>query len=227
MTQAAGIHHIAIMSGDMKGQIEFFSQVLGCPLAAVFDMHGVEGALHAFLKLNDHCYFSIVQMPGVAEIPIELGKTHSGTGADICAPGAMQHIAFNVDDMDQLLAMRDRIRSHGVNVIGPVDHGFCHSIYFAGPDQLTLEVTTPMMTIEATTWVDPKALEALGISAEEGERFMRPPQYTGPSPVPQPPYDPAMPHQTFPQKMYLKLLSLPDEEFSRRTSYPDPPIKAA
>ena len=108
--QLTGIHHIAIMSADIKKHIEFFSDVMGCELSALFHMHGVPGGLHAFLHLNDSCYFSIVQMNEAKDIPIEMGKTHSGTGANACAPGTMQHLAFNVDTLDDLLAMRDRLR---------------------------------------------------------------------------------------------------------------------
>ena len=60
----------------------------------------------------------------------------------------MQHLALNVDDDAQLIAMRDRIRSRGVNVIGPIDHGFCKSIYFAGPEHLTLEISTSRAAID-------------------------------------------------------------------------------
>ncbi|MEM8615708.1 MAG: VOC family protein, partial [Pseudomonadota bacterium] len=159
MVKATGVHHLAVMSADIKSHIEFFSDVLGCKLSAIFDMHGVPGALHAFMHLDDHCYFSIVQMPQVADIPIELGVTHAGTGAGLSAPGTMQHLAFKVDTMDQLVAMRDRIRTKGVNVIGPINHGVCDSIYFAGPDQMTLEVATSQTEIDQSKWIDPTVLE--------------------------------------------------------------------
>ena len=67
--QPNGVHHLAFMAADIKKHIAFFSQVMGCPLVAIFDMHGVPGALHAFLKMNDHSYFSIVQMPDLEKIP--------------------------------------------------------------------------------------------------------------------------------------------------------------
>ena len=52
------------------------------------------------------------------------------------------YVAFDVADHYELLAMRDRIRSRGVNVMGPIHHGMCDSIYFAGPEGLTLEIAT-------------------------------------------------------------------------------------
>ncbi|CAN5394914.1 hypothetical protein BH10PSE5_BH10PSE5_10570 [soil metagenome] len=222
--QPTGIHHLAFMAGDIKKHIAFFSEVMGCPLVALFDMHGVPGGLHAFLRMNDHSYFSIVQLPNVDDIPIELGKTHAGNGALPCAPGALQHLAFRVDTDADLVAMRDRIRSHGVNVIGPIDHGMCRSIYFAGPDQMTLEVATSHEPIDPARWIDPTVLEKAGISVEEAQRFKAPAAYTGPSPVSQPPYDPAKPHMAYPQETYLQMISLPDEVITKAGSYSEPPV---
>ena len=225
MTQPTGIHHIAVMSADIKPHIAFFSEVLGCPLVGLFGMHGVEGGLHAFLRLNDYCYFSIVQLPGAADAKIVLGQTHAGSGAAASAPGTLQHLAFNVDTENALLGMRDRIRSHGVNVFGPIDHGMCKSIYFGGPDHMTLEVATSPAPLDAELWIDPATLNAAGIDATEAHRYRAPIGYSGPSPVQQPPYDPAMPHESMPMARYLQLLATPDEIVSAHASYPDPPVK--
>jgi hypothetical protein len=110
----------------------------------------------------------------VDAIPVEIGRTHAGSGALPSAPGTLQHLAFNVDTIADLLAMRDRIRSHGVNVIGPIDHGMCRSIYFAGPDRMTLAVATSAVAIDAAQWIDPAGLAKAGISAEEAARFKAP-----------------------------------------------------
>ncbi|MBI5941405.1 MAG: VOC family protein [Caulobacterales bacterium] len=222
----SGIHHLAFMAGDIKKHIAFFSEVMGCPLVALFDMHGVPGGLHAFLKMNEHSYFSIVQLPDVDKIPIRLGETHAGSGALPSAPGTLQHLAFRADSLEGLIAMRDRIRSHGVNVIGPIDHGMCQSIYFAGPDQMTLEVATATGGIDPALWIDPAVLAKAGISDAEAERFKAPAAYTGPSPVPQPAYDEGKPHMAYPKEAYLKMLAIPDEALTAGASYAEPPVKA-
>ena len=221
-----GIHHLAFMAGDIKKHIAFFSEVMGCPLVALFDMHGVPGGLHAFLRMDDHSYFSIVQLPGVDDIPIELGRTHAGRGEMPSAAGTLQHLAFQVRTDDDLIAMRDRIRSHGVNVIGPIDHGMCKSIYFAGPDHMALEVATSQKPIDPTRWIDPAVLAKAGISDTEAARFTAPAAYDGPSPVPQPPYDPAKPHMTYPESAYRRMLEIPDEVITNSASYAEPPVKA-
>jgi catechol 2,3-dioxygenase-like lactoylglutathione lyase family enzyme len=227
MIKANGIHHIAIMAADIRAHIAFFSDVLGCRLAAIFDMHGVPGGVHAFLHMEDHSYFSVVQLPGVGDIPIALGVTHAGTGAGPSAPGTMQHLAFRVGNHADLLAMRDRIRSRGINVIGPLDHGMCHSIYFAGPDQLTLEVATSSEAIDPRAWIDPEVAARVGIGADELHTFTAPDAYAGEGGnVAQPPYDPAKPHQAYPADMYQKMLTIPDAEIAAATKF-EPPVKVA
>ncbi len=224
--QPTGIHHLAFMAGDIKKHIAFFSQVMGCPLVALFDMHGAPGGLHAFLRMNDHSYFSIVQLPKVDEIPIEIGKTHAGNGALPSAPGTLQHLAFRADSDEDLLAMRDRIRSHGVNVLGPIDHGMCRSIYFAGPDQMTLEVACSTQAIDPARWIDPAVLAKAGINAEDAARFASPQPYVGPSPVAQPPYDADKPHMAYPEEQYQAMLAVPDEVITATGSHAQPPVPA-
>ncbi len=183
--------------------------------------------MHAFLKMADHSYFSIVQLPQIADIPVTIGVTHAGSGAAPSAPGTLQHLAFAAATDADLLAMRDRIRSHGVNVIGPIDHGMCRSIYFAGPDRLTLEFATSSVPLDPTVWTDPAVLAKVGISAAEAAVYAAPAAYTGPSPVPQPAYDESKPHLAYPKDIYLKMLEQPDEAITAARSYAEPPVRVA
>ena len=220
-----GIHHIAVMAKDMKEHIAFFSDVLGCELMALFPMHGVPGGKHAFMKLNDHCFFSMVAMDAGKDIPIELGKSHAGTGAGPSAPGTMQHLAFRVSSDEDLLAMRDRIRSHGYNIVGPIDHGMCKSVYFAGPDNMTLEIATPGYELVPERWVDPETLAQCGISAEEAAKYMKPePTKSEGGAVKQPAYDPEKYHQAYPKEMYMGMIMASDEQIAAAASYTEPPV---
>ena len=128
MSTLNGVHHLAIMTADVKSQIEFFSDVLGMKLKALYWMHNVDGYFHAFMELNPHCSVAFVYAPAGKEIPTEFGVSHAGNPVKPCAPGVMQHLAFNCDTDDELYAMRDRIRAKGVRVLGPLDHGVCKSI---------------------------------------------------------------------------------------------------
>lgn len=221
--QPDGIHHIAIMSANMKEQLTFFTQVMGFPLVGLFDMHGVPGGKHAFLKMADASYFSVVELAGIADIPSTLGITHAGTGAGKCAPGTMQHIAFRAPDEAGLLAMRNRIRSHGIPAIGPIGHGFCKSIYFAGPEGLTLEVACKVTEVDPARWVDPKVLAKCGISGEEAEAMMGPAPCAAEELVAQPAYDPAVPNMAYPAEALKMILATPDTVVAAQ-SYNEPPV---
>jgi catechol 2,3-dioxygenase-like lactoylglutathione lyase family enzyme len=227
MVKPNGVHHFAVCTADIKAQIAYFTDVLGMELVALYWMHGVEGAWHGFLKLNDQASIAFVQTARIANIPVEIGKTHSGSPGGDCAPGTLQHIAFNVDTEAELLAMRDRIRSRGVDVFGHIDHGFCKSIYFAGPENLTLEVSTSEgRAIDPEAWIDPEVVALAGISAEELRRFKSPAAYARPAaPVPQPPFDAARPHMTFPPALYERIFGSSDEEIFTRMSETEPPVK--
>lgn len=217
------VNHLAIGTRDIKAQIEFFTDVLGCPLRALYRMHGAEGAWHAFVELNPACYVAFVFHPDNPDTK-QLGVTHAATPASPVAPGAMQHVSLNVETFDELLALRDRIRSRGVAVIGPIDHGFCQSMYFGGPEGLVLELTTGA-PIDPRAWIDPEVVDINGISAEELETYKNPSPFTVPqTPVAQPPYDPAKPHLAFPAEVYQQILATPDDVVWKMASQTDPPV---
>ena len=225
MTQPNGVHHLAITTADIKTQIEYFNDVLGCELVALYWMHGVQGAWHGFMKLNEASYVAFVQMDAIKDIEPIAGVTHAGNGGGTSAAGTMQHVAFNVNTYDDLLAMRDRIRSRGVNVMGPIHHGMCDSIYFGGPEGLTLEVATSTEPIDGNHWIDPEVVGLANIDPDELARFRAPAPYARPAePVPNPPIDPTKPHMVYPPAVYQAIMSMPDDDLAARFSVTEPPV---
>ena len=169
-----GLHHLAICTADMKGQIEFFTDKMGMQLQALYWMHGVENTWHGFLRLNDESSLAFVSNPDIPNIPTQLGATHAGNPGANSAAGTMQHLAFKVKDHTELMAMRDRLRSKGVPVLGPLDHGMCVSMYFAGLENLSLELSYSAEPINNELWIDPEVVELAGISAEELAGYKNP-----------------------------------------------------
>ena len=156
MGLANGVHHLAICTKDIKKQIDYFSQVVGMELVALYWMHGVDNTFHGFMKMSDSSSIAFVQHPDVAKIQPIKGVSHAGHTTQNVAPGAMQHLALNVDSEADLMAIRDRVRSHGHWVMGPLDHGFCKSIYLAAPEGIMLEFSTSEdAPIDAEAWVGP------------------------------------------------------------------------
>lgn len=228
MSTLNGVHHLAIMTADVKSQIEFFSDVLGMKLKALYWMHNVEGYFHAFMELNPHCSVAFVYAPAVKDIPTEFGVSHAGNPVKPCAPGVMQHLAFNCDTDEELYAMRDRIRSKGVRVLGPLDHGFCKSIYFGGPENLVLEVSTSAQGIDAEAWIDPEVVALNGISAEDLARYKNPPPFVPPAaPVRQPPSGTGRPEYTQMDPGFAGAFDLDDDFVTRELSESTPPVRLA
>jgi catechol 2,3-dioxygenase-like lactoylglutathione lyase family enzyme len=220
-----GIHHLAICTKDIKVQIKFYTEVVGMELEALYWMHGVENTFHGFLKLGDSSSIALVQNPQIAEIKPQMGVSHPSWTAANVAPGAMQHFALNVDTEADLLAMRDRVRSHGYWVMGPLDHGFCKSIYLAAPEGIMLEFSTSEgNAIDAEAWIDPEVVKLAGISAEELEHFKHPDKFASQGgKVAQPKPDSSKPMMVFPRGDD-RIYKMSDEEITQTMSMPTPPV---
>ena len=214
MSKVDGLHHLAICTADMKAQIDFFTDKLGMELVALYWMHGVENTWHGFLRLNDDSAIAFVSNPQMSEIPVTLGQSHAGNAGANAAPGTMQHVAFRVEDHETLLALRDRLRLKGVPVMGPVDHGFCASIYFAGPENLALELSYSKTALAPEAWIDPEVVALAGINSEELARYKAPPAFSDQGGLAtQPALDQTEgPHLTnYPPGAYEMVMGLPGE----------------
>ncbi len=225
MNKVEGLHHLAICTADMKAQIGFFTDKLGMELQALYWMHGVENTCHAFLRLKDESSIAFVYNPDIAKIESKLGSTHSGNAGSNSAPGTMQHLALKVHSNNELLAMRDRLRSKGVPVLGPIEHGMCRSIYFAGLENMTLEFSYSAEPIDNRLWVDPAVVTLLGITDDELADFRNPEPFDdqGGS-IPQPGADAPGPHLNYPAEIYPHVLALKDEDILYSVEH-EPPIK--
>jgi catechol 2,3-dioxygenase-like lactoylglutathione lyase family enzyme len=215
-----GVHHLALNTGNMKAQIEFFTDVLGAELKALYWMHGTNGYFHGFLKLNDLSYVAFVQGPRGAE--------PAGAPPEVPQAAAINHVAFSVANERDLLAMRDRIRDRGVVVIGPIDHGFCKSIYFGGPEGLRLELSTNEEGIDERAWIDPEVVEKCKIDARELAKYLAPDLYRDQGgTVAQPELRPDKPQPMWRGEALHRALRMSDEEVTRTMSEPTPPVQVA
>ena len=218
-----GVNHLVISTRDIKSQIQFWCDVLGCPLRALYRLRVAPGAYHGVVELAPASYVAFVQHPDNPK-DVEWGVTHAGNPGAAVTAGVMQHVALNVDSFDEVLVLRDRIRSRGVQVIGPIDHGFIKSIYFAGPEGLTLKVCCGR-EIDADAWVDPEVVALCDISLSEVEEMKNPAPFQRPAqPVPQPAYDPDKPVMHYPVGQYEAIAAMSDELIWETFNETDPPV---
>jgi catechol 2,3-dioxygenase-like lactoylglutathione lyase family enzyme len=148
-----GINHLALVTGDMDKTTRFYRDVLGCKLVATI---GTERFRHYFFSIgkgNTIAFFEWPGIdPGVPEKPA--GEPASGRQFD--------HLAFNVDGYEDLLALQQRLREAGVEVTRVVDHQFIHSIYFDDPNGISLEASVWLIDPESeVVYGDPDPVEAV------------------------------------------------------------------
>jgi catechol 2,3-dioxygenase-like lactoylglutathione lyase family enzyme len=225
MGLATGVHHLALNTANMKEQIEFFSDVLGAELKALYWMHGTNGHRHCFLRLNHDSYMSFVQGPPSEEAAAKVGTAKALPRA----PGGMGHVAFSVPDMGEMLRLRDRIRDRGHFVLGPVDHGFCHSMYFSGPEGLSLEVCCNTdKEIDARAWIDPECVAQHDISAEELARYTAPAAFKDRSGTIAQPVEVEQKYPPmFDGELLERVLKMDEAELSVLMGGSEPPVKAS
>ena len=118
------------------------------------------------------------------------------------------------------------MRTKGVQVMGPIDHGFCQSIYFEGPEGLNLEISTGE-AIDERAWIDPEVTGLCGITEDELEALKHPSPFTPAADrVPQPtePHPENVRAQRDPER-YARMAALPDEWVWDNLSVTDPPVE--
>lgn len=113
-------------------------------------------------------------------------------------------------------------RPHGAR---PIDHGFCQSVYFAGPEGLALELTSGG-AIDDRAWIDPEVVSLAGIDQDDLARYRQPADYQrSAEPVPQPALDRGKPHLNYSDEIYQLIATASDEDLRAMLSDTEPPVK--
>ncbi len=129
------IHHVAYRCRDAKETVEFYQRVLqmGFVLAIAEDevpsTKEPDPYMHVFLDAGMGNVLAFFELPNSPDMD-----------RDPNTPIWVQHLAFEVADLDALAAAKDHIVAQGVDVLGPVNHGVFQSIYFFDPNGHRIEL---------------------------------------------------------------------------------------
>lgn len=129
------IHHVAYRCKDAKETVEFYKNVLDMDLVLAIAEDFVPSTkapdpyMHLFLDAGQGNVLAFFEIPNSPPM-----------GRDENTPGWVQHIAFELGSMEELLAAKERIVDAGLDVIGPTDHHIFKSIYFFDPSGHRLEL---------------------------------------------------------------------------------------
>ena len=130
------LHHFAYRARDAEEMRHFYEDILGLPLYHIIQSDHVPSTgeycpyTHFFFRLQDGSFIAFFDL-GDDEAALPSPNT----------PSWVNHVAFRVDSVADLEAMRTRLQAHGVEVIGVTDHHIFKSIYFFDPNGVRLELS--------------------------------------------------------------------------------------
>jgi glyoxylase I family protein len=137
------IHHVAYRCHDAKFTVDWYERVLGMKYKNAFSEDHVPSTgaydpyMHVFLDCGGGNVLAFFELPNQPEM-----------SRDLQTPVWVQHLAFEVADIQALLAAKTHIEGQGIDVLGPTHHGIFKSIYFFDPNGHRLELACNIGTAE-------------------------------------------------------------------------------
>ena len=120
---ARGLHHTALVSGDVEATIRFYQGLLGFPLTELIDNRDYPGSSHFFFDIGHENLLAFFDFPGL----------DVGPYAEVL--GGLHHVAISVDP-DRWEELVANLADAGVE--HEVHSGV--SVYFRDPDGARIEL---------------------------------------------------------------------------------------
>jgi glyoxylase I family protein len=138
-----GLHHVAYRCNDARETTDFYTKYLDLDFNVAIAENEVPSTgewsphIHIFFQMGDGSCVAFFELPESPDMKLDPGT-----------PDWVQHLALKVDNMEILHSYKERMENDGIDVIGPVDHQICQSIYFFDPNGHRLELAVDTMTSE-------------------------------------------------------------------------------
>ena len=122
-SSARGLHHVAIVSGDVERTVRFYQDLLGFPLTEMIENRDYAGSTHFFFDIGNSNLIAFFDFPGL----------DVGPYAEVL--GGLHHLAISVEP-ERWAQLRDRLDEQGVDYL--LESGT--SIYLHDPDGTRVEL---------------------------------------------------------------------------------------
>src|SRR5947209_13904180 len=122
-SSARGVHHIALLSHDVRRTIEFYQGLLEFPLTEIFENRDYQGSNHFFFDIGHGNLLAFFDFPG-----LDLGLY-----AEVL--GGLHHIAISVEP-ERWAQLKAKLDAGGV----AYHEASGSSIYLADPDGARVEL---------------------------------------------------------------------------------------
>ena len=129
------IHHVAYRCHNAKQTVDFYQRVLNMDFQVAISEDRVPSTkapdpyMHVFLDAGNGNVLAFFELTNSEPM-----------GKDPNTPEWVQHIAFEVENLQALELAKAHVEAEGLSVLGPVDHGIFQSIYFFDPNGHRLEL---------------------------------------------------------------------------------------
>lgn len=130
------IHHVAYRCRDAKQTVQFYTKHLNMNFILAISEDKVPSTkepdpyMHLFLDAGAGNILAFFELPNSPEM-----------GRDENTPDWVQHIAFELESVEELMAAKESLEASEIEVVGPTDHSIIKSIYFFDPNGHRLELT--------------------------------------------------------------------------------------
>jgi catechol 2,3-dioxygenase-like lactoylglutathione lyase family enzyme len=131
-----GFHHVAIATRDLPASHRFYTEAMGFALVKVVVAPTPEGgwAKHLFYDTGGSGLFALWELHDES-----IGSQFpTGISTGLGLPEWVNHIAFDVADLEALADRTRRWQEHGIDVV-ELDHEWCRSIYALDPNGVLVE----------------------------------------------------------------------------------------
>ena len=122
-SSARGLHHTALVSGDVERTVRFYAGLLEFPLTEMIDNRDYPGSTHFFFDLGNANLLAFFDFPGLDSPPY----------AEVL--GGLHHVAISVEP-ERWQHLKGKLDAAGVEYA----HHSGTSLYFRGPDGERLEL---------------------------------------------------------------------------------------
>jgi catechol 2,3-dioxygenase-like lactoylglutathione lyase family enzyme len=134
-SSARGLHHAALLSGDVERTVRFYQEVLEFPLTEIFENRDYQGSNHFFFDIGNGNLLAFFDFPG-----LDLGPY-----AEVL--GGLHHVAISVEPQ-RWAHLKQKLDAAGV----PYQEESGTSVYFRDPDGARLElIADPLGEMYGTT----------------------------------------------------------------------------
>ena len=128
------LHHTAYRCHDASETTAFYTDVLGLKLAASLVQEKIPSLQQN--EPHNHIFFELGDGSFIAFFDIDGDENPSTSVSNDWA----QHLALEIDSVEDAETICERLANLGVDVVGPVKHSVCTSWYFFDPSGHRLEL---------------------------------------------------------------------------------------